>query len=162
MASHTLVPGSQGTQTLKQSLKDLQEMLKITQNKLAKSNKPQSAAPMDDASFLKKLSRQNEMSQTGVPAPHMLNSTLQYASRYGQPPVVVVNSPKYKENAPDGGNPGSSSQPPKHHGNHQHHKRASNSFQQTQPINGYATHQQLNDEEHINITSVAGSTKGAT
>jgi hypothetical protein len=45
-----------GTQTLKQSLKDLQEMLKITQNKLSKPGKPQSAAN-DEASFLKKLSR---------------------------------------------------------------------------------------------------------
>jgi hypothetical protein len=42
--SHTLVPGSQGTQTLKQSLKDLQEMLKITQNKLAKSGAATSSA----------------------------------------------------------------------------------------------------------------------
>jgi len=58
-------------------------MLKITQNKLAKSSKPQSAAPpqmLDDASFLKKLSRQNEMNQTGAaqpqPAPHMMVNTL--------------------------------------------------------------------------------------
>ena len=58
MSSNGGIPS--GTQTLKQSLKDLQEMLKITQNKLSKPGKPQSAAN-DEASFLKKLSRQNDI-----------------------------------------------------------------------------------------------------
>jgi hypothetical protein len=62
-----------GTQTLKQSLKDLQEMLKLTQNKLSKqggsiNNNPTpthqyasskiQGGGQDEASFLKKLSKQ--------------------------------------------------------------------------------------------------------
>jgi hypothetical protein len=109
---------------------------------------------MDEASFLKKLSRQNEINQTGPPPPppHQMVMVLnqkqsagatQYASRYGAPAAPpqltsVVNSPKYKENTPQGTsgvppNPtaGSLNQPPKHHGHHghHHHKRTSNSLQ---------------------------------
>lgn len=55
-----------GTQVLKQSLKDLQDMLKITQTKLNKQqsfNVKGNAVASDEASFLKKLSRQSEMQQ---------------------------------------------------------------------------------------------------
>ena len=80
-----------GTQVLKQSLKDLQEMLKLTQSKLNKQQSVpcQNYKANDEVSFLKKLTKQSEM-QTNIMLANQNAQT--YANRYS------VNSPKYKEN----------------------------------------------------------------